>query len=214
MKLIVVRHGETEWNVQGREMGQLDSPLTARGIQQAKALAVRLRPVGMHLLYSSDLGRALHTAALIAASCGVEFISDVALRERHMGILQGLTPAEMASQHPEVYAEYRRSPHTYEIPEGESGQQRLERSVKVLTEIALRHPAQTVAVVTHGGFLMGFFEHVLGMAPGNGWRFKKQNAAYNCFEFTNERWSLVTWNDTSHLNALGTLDDAAAGSST
>ncbi|QIF03390.1 histidine phosphatase family protein [Roseimicrobium sp. ORNL1] len=214
MKLILVRHGETEWNVQGREMGQLDSPLTARGLQQAEALAARLSSCRLHSLYCSDLGRALHTATLIAASCGVESIKDVALRERHMGILQGLTPTEMASQHPEVYAEYRRSPHTYEIPEGESGQQRQDRSVKALTEIAQRHPSLTVAVVTHGGFLMGFFEHVLGMTPGNGWRFKKQNAAYNCFEFTNDRWSLVTWNDTSHLDALGSLDDAAAGSST
>jgi broad specificity phosphatase PhoE len=214
MKLILVRHGETEWNVQRREMGQLDSPLTARGLQQAEALAARLRPCRLQSLYSSDLGRAIQTAEVIAASAGLKLMVDPALRERHMGILQGLTPAEMTSHHPDAYAEYRRSPHTYQIPDGESGQQRQERSVKALTEIAQRHTAQNVAVVTHGGFLMGFFEHVLGMTPGNGWRFKKQNAAYNCFEYANDRWSLVTWNDTSHLDALDSLDDAAAGSST
>jgi probable phosphoglycerate mutase len=209
MKLILVRHVETEWNVQSREMGQLDSPLTARGLQQAKALAERLSSGRVQSFYSSDLGRALQTAEIIAAATGLKITVIPALRERHMGILQGLTQAEMAKMHSVAYAEYRRSPHTYQIPGGESGQQRLERSVKALTEIARLHPTQTVAAVTHGGFLMGFFEHVLGMAPGNGWRFKKQNAAYNCFEFENDRWSLVTWNDTSHLDALGSLDDAA-----
>ena len=207
MKLIVVRHGETEWNVQGREMGQLDSPLTPRGVRQAEALAARLSAVRFEALYTSDLGRAVRTAEIIAAACGLEPIVDAALRERDLGIFQGFTRAELESRFPEDYAEYLRSGHGYQIPGGESGQQRTERSVRALAAIAERHPAETVVVVTHGGFLSGFFEHVLGMEPGHGRRFKRQNAAYNEFEHLDGGWSLETWNDTAHLTTLGSLDD-------
>jgi probable phosphoglycerate mutase len=199
MKLIAIRHGETEWNVQSREMGQLDSPLTDRGVLQASAIAKRLSGCRFEALYSSDLGRAIRTAQIISSATGREPLLDAGLRERNMGIFQGLTKAEMSAQFPQEYADYRRIGHTYRIPQGESGQERLGRSVRVLTEIAMRHVDQTVVVVTHGGFLMGFFEHVLGMTPGNGSRFRRQNAAFNSFRYLGGAWSLETWNDTSHL---------------
>jgi probable phosphoglycerate mutase len=203
MKLIAIRHGETEWNIQSREMGHLDSPLTGRGILQAEAIAKRLSRCRFDALYCSDLGRAIRTAQIISSATGVEPLLEAGLRERNMGIFQGLTKAEMIGKFPREYSDYRQIGHTYRIPEGESGQERLGRSVRVLTEIAMRHVDQTVVVVTHGGFLMGFFEHVLGMAPGNEWRFGRQNAAFNCFEHRDGTWSLVTWNDTSHLDDIG-----------
>ena len=207
MKLIAIRHGETEWNAQGREMGQLDSPLTPHGINQAHAIARRLVQLPFAALYSSDLGRAVQTADIIALSCGKRVTIDDGLRERHMGIFQGLTVAEMREKFPKERQNYERIGFEYVIPGGESAKQRLERSVRVLTTIANRHPKETVVAVTHGGFLMGFFEAVLGMAPGNGWRFKRYNGSYSAFEYLKERWSLEVWNDVSHLNDIGTLDD-------
>jgi probable phosphoglycerate mutase len=73
--------------------------------------------------------------------------------------------------------------------------------------LADRHADETIVAITHGGFLIGFFEHVLGLAPGNAWRFKRQNAAFNVFARTDGAWSLETWNDTSHLDGLGSLDE-------
>lgn len=210
MKLIAVRHGETEWNVEGREMGQLDSRLTQRGAEQAKALAGRLGRERISALYSSDLGRAIQTAEMISLATGVAVAIDAGLRERHMGVFQGLTKAEMAKRFPTEYSDYRRIGHAYQIPQGESGAQRLARSIRVLTEIAERHRNETVVAVTHGGFLMGFFEHVLGVPPGNGWRFKRRNAAYNSFEYFNEEWRLETWNEIGHLVEIGVLEDPAA----
>ena len=210
MRLIAIRHGETEWNVQGREMGQLDSPLTPRGRRQAQAIADRLSREYFSALYCSDLGRAVETAEIVAAASGVRAVVNIGLRERHMGIFQGLTKAEMAQRYPSEYSAYRRLGHSYQIPNGESGQQRLDRSVRVFSALASEHVEGTIIAITHGGFLMGFFEHVLGLGPGNGWRFKKQNAAYNCFEFASGRWSLETWNDTSHLQSLGSLNDPTA----
>lgn len=208
MRLIAVRHGETEWNLQGREIGQLDSPLTERGIQQAQLIAQRLNRSGFDFLYSSDLGRAVHTAEIIAGPGLVQ--TDSGLRERNMGIFQGLTIAEMRLKYPNERADFERIGSEYVIPEGESGLERLARSVRVLTGIGERHRDQTVVVVTHGGFLMGFFEYVLGLHPGNGWRFKRQNGSYSAFEYADTKWSLVTWNDTSHLEELRSLDDPTA----
>ena len=207
MRVIAIRHGETEWNALGREQGQLDSPLTARGLEQAEAIAGRLRRVSFSALYSSDLGRALHTAEIVARATGARIEVDAGLRERHTGIFQGMTNEQMAAQHPDEYSAYRSDPYAYQVPGGESGLQRTERSVRVMNALADRHPDKTIVAITHGGFLIGFFEHVLGLAPGNAWRFKRQNAAFNVFARTDGTWSLETWNDTSHLDALGSLDE-------
>ena len=208
MVLIAVRHGETEWNLQRREMGQLDSRLTVRGIQQAEAIGRRLSGIKFAELYSSDLGRAVQTAEIIAAMCQKQVLLDSGLRERHMGLFQGLTWEEMREQYPGERETYERTGFYDAIPEGETAQQRLDRSVQVLTAIAESHPDQTVVVVTHGGFLMGFLEFVLGIPFGSGKRFKKQNASFNAFEYVETKWCLETWNDLSHLNGLSTLDDS------
>jgi broad specificity phosphatase PhoE len=161
-------------------------------------------------MYTSDLGRAVQTAEIISSMTGVAISVDVGLRERHMGIFQGLTKAEITERFPTEYSDYRRVGHTYRIPQGESGEERLERSIRVLAAIAERHSNETVVAVTHGGFLMGFFEHVLGIPPGNGWRFSRRNAAYNSFEYVNGRWTLETWNETGHLKQIGALEDPTA----
>jgi probable phosphoglycerate mutase len=198
------------WNAEGREQGQADSPLTPRGARQAEAVARRLRTQRFAALYSSDLGRAMQTAEIVARVTGAAIVADPGLRERHMGIFQGLTREQMAAQYPGEYEAYRANPHAYPIPGGESGGQRRERSVRVSTVLADRHEDETIVVITHGGFLLGLFEHVLDLAPGNGWRFKRHNGSYNVFVRTHGHWSLETWNDTSHLEALGSMDDPAA----
>jgi broad specificity phosphatase PhoE len=207
MRVIAIRHGETEWNALGREQGQLDSPLTARGLEQAEAVARRLRRHSFSALYSSDLGRALQTAEIVARATGARIEVDAGLRERHTGIFQGMTREQMAARYPAEYAAYRADPHGYQVPGGESGRQRRERSVRVLNALADRHADETIVVITHGGFLMGFFEHVLDLLPGNAWRFKRQNAAFNVFVRAESAWSLETWNDTAHLETLASLDE-------
>jgi probable phosphoglycerate mutase len=132
---------------------------------------------------------------------------DAGLRERHMGIFQGMTVAEMRERFPQERQDYERIGFEYVIPGGESARQRLERSIHVLTAIAERHTDETVVAITHGGFLMGFFEFVLGMQAGNGWRFKRYHGSYNAFEYSDRRWSLEVWNDVSHLEDGGFLDD-------
>lgn len=214
MKLVIVRHGETEWNVQHRAMGQLDSPLTPKGIQQSRAIGNRLHRLKFTSLYSSDLGRAVQTTNIIAEICAKKIIFDPELREWNMGIFQGLTVSEMHEKFPQERQDYEQIGDEYIIPEGESLDQCRDRGFRMLNAIAERHSNEnlhenlaetgdeTVVVVTHGCVLMGFFEMVLDLRSGNTWRFKLDNANFCAFEYANERWSLVVWNDVSHLETM------------
>ena len=202
MKLVIVRHGETEWNVQHKVMGQLDSPLTAKGIQQAKAIGDRLRRLKFTSIYSSDLGRAVQTANIIAETCGKQIIFDAELREWNMGIFEGLTVSEMHKKFPQERQDYEQIGDEYIIPKGESLTQCRARGFRILNAIAERHSDENVVVVTHGCVLMGFFEMVLDLRTGNTWRFKLDNANFCAFEYVKERWSLVVWNDVSHLEMM------------
>ena len=202
MKLIAVRHGEAEWNRAQREMGQMNSPLTPLGIQQAEAIARRLSQIPFAALYSSDLGRAMQTAEIIGAASHMPVTVDAGLRERALGIFEGLTVEEMRQRFPRERAEFERHDPDYAVPGGESARQRQERGARALTAIAENHPGQTVVAVTHGGMLTGFFAFVVGMQPGDGQAFFKGNCSYNSFEYSESGWRLETWNDTSHLGGL------------
>ncbi len=198
-RVIIIRHGETEWNAINREQGQLDSPLTAKGIGQAERVARRLSSAGATALYTSDLGRAEYTARIIGAATGLTLRLDPRLRERHMGVFQGLTPTESDQRYPQERVAYR-TDDTYVIPGGESGQQRADRAFACLEELAVRHPDETVIVVTHGGLLMGIVERTLGLPAGAARRFRKRNTAINVFSRDPSGWRLESWGDVAHLN--------------
>jgi broad specificity phosphatase PhoE len=203
MMLIAVRHGETEWNVEHREIGQLDSRLTDRGIRQAEAIGQRLSSLTIDRFYCSDLGRAVQTSEIIASYLpGLKFQLDAGLRERHMGEFQGLTWDEIRQRYPEREREYLRNGFFEFVPGGESAHERVDRSVRTFTSFAEKHPGQTVLAVTHSGILTGFFEYVLGIPYEYGPRFNKQNASFNAFEYVGSGWRLLTWNDVSHLSHL------------
>jgi len=208
-RVFIVRHGETEWNALGREMGQLDSPLTPLGIEQAERVALQLFIERPTALYTSDLGRAEHTARIIGAACNLTPRLDLRLRERHMGIFQGLTPQESDARHPQQRAAYRED-DAYVIPEGESGAQRSERAFACLEELATRHSGETIVTITHGGILIGILERTLSLPTGAGRRFRKRNTAVNVFSRNPSGWVLESWGDVSHLDGITSPDQVRA----
>jgi probable phosphoglycerate mutase len=205
-RVIIVRHGQTQWNIKLIRQGHLDSPLTERGIAQAKALGERLAQETFAALYSSDLGRALHTAQMIAAATGHEIITNERLRERHLGIFQGLNGNEIQEKYPEEYRMHRTFRSTYVIPGGESVEQQVARNVECLNEIAVKHLGETIVVVTHGGVLSGLFRHTFSIPYNAPRRFEFTNAGLNVFNYAEGNWFLQTWGDISHLNGVGTVD--------
>jgi probable phosphoglycerate mutase len=198
-KIIIVRHGQTEWNVRGIRQGHLDSPLTERGLAQAKALGQRLKREKFTCLYSSDLGRSMQTAREISVVTGHEILTDARLRERHLGIFQGLNAQEIEAKYPEERRLMRTSGPGFVIPGGESMVQQVERNVAYLNSLAVKHEGETIVVVTHGGVVSGFFRHALAIPLEAPRRFEFVNAGLNVFVHEDGNWMLLTWGDISHL---------------
>jgi probable phosphoglycerate mutase len=205
-RVILVRHGQTEWNIAGIRQGHLDSRLTGRGIAQAQALAQRLARERFSALYSSDLGRAVQTATAIAEITGHEIVTDARLRERHLGIFQGLNADEITARFPEERWQFRTVGPDYVIPGGESMRQQVARNVAYLNELAEKHRGEQIVVVTHGGVVSGFFRHTLEIPLEAPRRFEFVNAGLNVFARDEASWLLLTWGDVSHLSPEGTSE--------
>ena len=204
--VMVVRHGETEWNTEGRRQGHLDSTLTAKGRAQAEALAQRFTPESCDAIYSSDLGRAYETARTIAEKTGHEVVPDARLRERNLGIFQGLDGDEIRARYPTEYEQHRNGGADHAVPEGESFREQTERNMLCLEELAKRHAGEVIMVVTHGGVLSALFRHTLDISLDAPRRFSFKNASVNLFKFQDGVWGLETWGDITHLQRVGALD--------
>ncbi len=190
--LILLRHGETEWNLSGRWQGQAaDTPLTELGRAQARIVAGRLRIYPIHAIYSSDLVRAFETAEIIGQALDVAPIAEPALRESDIGAWTGLTWDEIAARYPDEVAamfagqEVRRGG-------GESYGELQARLAAIAEGIAARHHGETVLLVSHGAALRSLVAHVLSVV-----------------QMRHGHLRLVSYNDTAHL-ANGAFQEANA----
>jgi probable phosphoglycerate mutase len=198
-RIILIRHGETEWNREGRIQGyHADSPLTTNGQAQARRLATRLAEEGPLALHSSDSGRARQTAEPIAAALDLEIVFDAALRERSYGDFEGWTYADLEREHPDAYRRFRSRDPGYAPPGGESGAQFADRILAALERIAAG-AAGAAAVVTHGGVLGVMHRHAHGAAPDSKRDYSLHNASINRLLYSDGRWSIEAWGDVAHL---------------
>ena len=202
-QFILIRHGETVWNREHRMQGQQDSPLTETGVRQARRLGVRLRHEKFDALYSSDLGRAHRTAQSVADATGRGILLDARLRERHFGVFEGLTAAEIERDYPDQYLRFRSRDPAYAVPGGESALQFRERCIACLDELAARHAGGRVVVVTHGLVLDILYRAAAALALDQPRPVPLLNASLNIFRHGQRRWHCEAWGDVSHL------DDAA-----
>lgn len=209
-ELWVIRHGETVWNSQNRIQGHLHGELNLLGRRQADAVAERLAHESFDALYSSDLERAYRTAECINKKVRLGIESDDRLRERNLGIFQGMTPEQVAGQYPAENERFKSGDVDYVIPEGESKRQRHERVIAAADEIAGRHAGKRVIIVTHGGPLCDMLMHTMHVPLTEPRRFTIVNAAVNVFEVTAGNWRLMTWGDVSHLGGLEMMDGNGA----
>jgi probable phosphoglycerate mutase len=201
--LILIRHGETVWNTERRMQGHRDSPLTERGLWQARQLGLRMKDVPFAALYSSDLPRAARTAGEIAAVTGHDIVSDERLRERHFGVFEALTQAEMREREPEAYERFMSRDPQYAVPGGESPSAFFARCRATLEDLARRHAGDTIAVVTHGLVLDSAWRAATGLALDAQRPVPLVNASLNWFAFDGERWSAGRWGDADHLGPDG-----------
>lgn len=202
-RLVVVRHGQTEWNVAGRIQGHGDSPLTELGIRQAKAMAVRLAAEGFDAILSSDLGRARHTATLLMPERAANIRWHPGLRERSFGVAEGSTYAQIADGHPEMFSREKETDPDYAPEGGESRRQHLERVQQAFMDIAAAHRGQRVLVVTHGGVLSCIYRWLHGIPAAAPHPIDIPNVGYNRLSTDGDTWSIEVWGDVSHLAGLG-----------
>jgi 2,3-bisphosphoglycerate-dependent phosphoglycerate mutase len=203
--LVLVRHGETAWNAEGRVQGQTDVPLNEVGRAQARALVPVLAAERFGAIYSSDLRRVRETARPTARVLGLETRLDAGLRERHYGMFETLTYVECRERFPVEFERFRQKELEFDFGSGESLQTFYERALATVGAIVARHAGEAVLVFTHGGVL----EMLYREATARGLRavrdFEIPNAAINRFEFAAGRWQLRAWAECDHLDAA--LDD-------
>jgi probable phosphoglycerate mutase len=206
-RLIVVRHGQTEWNVAARIQGHGDSPLTAEGIAQAQALAQRLAGEKFERIVSSDLPRAHDTAKEIAAVTGHSITVDERLRERSFGAGEGMTYDEIDRLYPGAFSRVRETDPDYRIPGGESRRDFHARIVAAMQSLARENAGAALVVVTHGGALSTMYRHIHGIALEKAHAIPITNASYNSLVFDGARWTIDTWSCTLHLPGAEPFDD-------
>src|SRR2546423_2996570 len=149
--VLLIRHGQSEGNAEGRFGGHTDTPLSSRGRKQAEATARALASEKFDAIYSSDLPRAIETATPLVKLVGVELEATEALRERSVGVMEGLTFEEAAEQHPEQYQALLRRDFEHVILGGESYRQMLDRAAAKLDHAIEQHRGGRICVFTHTG---------------------------------------------------------------
>lgn len=208
-RLIVWRHGQTEHNAGGLWQGQLDTDLSATGVEQARAAAVALARLEPDHIASSDLRRAAHTAAELAAVTGLDVAHDERLREIDVGTWQGMSQGDVAEQYPDEHAALGRGE---DIRRGEHGEavdhvrERVHAAAQdLLTGLA---EGQTAVVATHGVAGRALAAAMVGMDQQDAWLML--GGLHNCHwaELAEHRtgWRIVGWNVGAGPVASGTSD--------
>jgi broad specificity phosphatase PhoE len=197
-EIILVRHGETEWNVQQVFRGRIDIELNETGLRQAELLAEYLSGVKIDAVYSSPLRRALKTAEMIASPHKLEVKIAPGLIDFDFGKWHGLPQQEVKDRYKELYAEWVKNPHLIRMPEGESLSDVRERALTVVDEVVAKYEG-TVALVSHRVVNKVLICALLGLDNSHFWNIKQDICGTTTFSYINQRFILTKHNDTSFL---------------
>ena len=198
-ELILIRHGETDWNRELRFQGQLDAPLNPVGQEQARLLALRLAGERVHHLVCSDLLRARQTALPTELQLHLPGQTDRGLREQSFGLLEGMRVDEIRAQHPDVWAQWVQFQPGYAIPGGESAQQFHARVMHAIQQLVAAHLEQTLVVVTHGGVLDMIYRTALALPLSGPRQSEIPNGGLNRVRIDGDAIEIVSWADIQHL---------------
>ncbi len=200
--LLLIRHGESLWNAEKRIQGQGDSPLSERGVEQVRRLAVRLKLLDrgqeVAAVYASPLGRARQTAHIVARELGLAVVFDERLAEYNVGALTGLRAEDVAERYPHIWQgwqEGRRMPY----PGEEGGEAFHRRVAAAMDDIVRRHSDETVAVICHGGTLRAYLVAMLGLNGERWYTFAFDNASLTIVKLGKNGACVLLLNDTCHL---------------
>lgn len=203
LRLYLVRHGETKWNIENKYQGASDIPLSPVGIEQAQALARKIKAFKIDKIYSSDLSRAYETAKMIAKEKNLEIECMPGLREISFGEWEGYTIAQLKELYGDSYKKFFLEPHKYPFP-GEGSMVAVQtRITKAVSEIVKKHPRGDILIVSHGGVLKVLIMSLLKIDLSFFKSFWLGNTSLSIIKKTDDdRWVLSLLNDLSHLEEL------------
>ena len=199
-RFLLIRHGETAWNADGRIQGHTDVELTEVGLEQARLAAERLRNEKIDVVYSSDLKRASATGEAVAKIHKLPVKTTPLLREANLGRWQGMTMQEVAEKYPKEYAAYSKDSINNRPPDAERLEDVIKRCRRFLDKVTELHPDATIAVACHGGTVRGLIAAALGAGPEIYRRIRADNVAITILHIISGKPLLVTMNDTCHLS--------------
>ena len=207
VRILLARHGETEFNVAGRWQGQSDSPLTERGLAQARELARALAGEPIAAVYSSDLGRAVTTAREVAALHGLEVTTEPRLREIDVGGFTGKDRAEIEASYPGAHATWVNRPASLRLPAGETLAEAQARALAFISQRMPDHPDQTIVIIAHGAIGQCLLVAAMGQSVDDLWLSQRIDyCQISRLEWTGEQGlKLIELCDVRHLEEVGSL---------
>lgn len=194
-KLLLIRHGQTDWNLKKRYSGFLDVGLNKTGKVQARRLAAKVNPKEIDRVYVSDRKRAIQTARIIFKRKKMEYLPG--MREVHFGVFEGLNHEEIMEKYPLVYKKWLNDPFSVKIPEGEHLADFKKRVINSLKRIIRLNKNKTIAVVTHGGVISIYLNHLLKSKKF--WENVPGSASISTIEYKGRKAEIRLANDTEHL---------------
>ena len=201
-RVVLLRHGETEWNRVERFRGRIDVELNQTGRRQALAAADRLSGWQIEAIYSSPMKRALQTAEPVARACGLDVLVLEGINDVDYGSWAGLSAEEASARNPQVYQTWVHTPLLVKFPQGESLQEVQTRASTAMEEKCSVHQGETIVLVSHVLVNRVLICEALGLGGDAFWRIGQHNAAVTILEGANGRYRILVLNDTCHLAPL------------
>lgn len=209
-EILLIRHGETDWNVDKRLQGHIDIGLNAAGQRQVLALGEALAAEGIDAVFASDLQRARDTAQAVAGTAGLTVQIDAGLRERCYGAFEGLRHTEIEARYPDAYRQWKARDPDFRYPAGERVAETMrefyERSVQAMQRVLASGRYRKVAIVTHGGVLECVHHWASQTSFAQPRTFDIFNASVNRLHWDGERAHIRSWGEIGHLQRE-TLDE-------
>lgn len=205
-EILIIRHGQTEWNAGKRLQGHSDIPLNKQGMEQALALAQTLRDERLDAIFSSDLQRALQTAREIAKWHNLPVQIDPLFRERSYGAFEGLSREEIKNRYPESHRAWYAADPDHVFPSGERTAESIRafhhRAIDAIHRIAQQHLGKRIVLIAHFGIIESAYRVAHAMPLEVRTRVPVLNTSINRFLISENRIELLTWGEDSHMETL------------
>ncbi|MCH4179543.1 MAG: histidine phosphatase family protein [Megasphaera sp.] len=203
-RIILIRHGETQWNIEGRYQGQEDTHLSERGLQQGHMVAEGLKDTPIDVAVSSPLERSYMTASFCAALHGITVEKDDRLLEINHGDWEGRLAGEIEARYPVEFQQWHTQPQLVTMPGagGENLAAVCRRARAAFDDYAVKYDGKTVLVAAHDAVNKAVICDILGLDMSHFWQIKQDNTCINVLECEQGQWRIVLLNSTNHMGYL------------